>query len=52
MDGDGKLYVPAYPVIPQLDKQADSVAEDAPSLVADFNKLLKALQDSGLMKAE
>ena len=52
VDGDGKLYVPAYPVIPQLDKQADSVAADAPSLVADFNKLLKALQDSGLMKAE
>ena len=52
VDGDGKLYVPAYPVIPQLDKQADSVAADAPALVADFNKLLKALQDSSLMKAE
>ena len=52
VDGEGKLYVPAYPVIPQLDKQADSVAADAPALVTDFNKLLKALQDSGLMKAE
>lgn len=52
VDGEGKLYVPDYPVIPQMEKQDDSVAGDASGLAEDFNALLAKLKESGLMKSE
>ena len=52
VDGDGKLYVPAYPKIPQIAHQADSEASEVSELVTAFNALLKALTDAGMMAAE
>ncbi len=52
VDGEGRLYVPAYPVVPQMDKQDDSTAEDTGGIVTDFNALLAKLKASGLMKSE
>lgn len=49
---DGILYVPTYPVIPVVENQADSVAEDTSTLLADFNALLAKLIASGLMADE
>ena len=49
---DGKLYVPTYPVIPEIPtaaNQADSIATDATGLVTDFNVLLAKLKAAGLM---
>lgn len=34
----------------QLPAQADSVAADVPTLVADFNALLQKLRDAGLLE--
>lgn len=50
--GDGILYVPAYPVVPEIPaaaNQADSTATDATGLVTDFNALLAKLKAAGLM---
>jgi len=49
---DAKLYVPAYPVVPEIPvaaNQADSTATDAAGLVTDFNDLLAKLKATGLM---
>ncbi|MBW7571221.1 head fiber protein [Caproiciproducens faecalis] len=49
---DGILYVPTYPVVPEIPaaaNQADSTATDATGLVADFNALLAKLKAAGLM---
>jgi hypothetical protein len=49
---DGILYVPAYPVVPEVPvaaNQADSTATDVTGLVADFNALLTKLKAVGLM---
>jgi hypothetical protein len=49
---DGILYVPAYPVVPEVPvaaNQADSTATDVTGLVADFNALLAKLKAAGLM---
>ena len=49
---DGMLYVPTYPVIPDIpvvENQAESTAEDVPGLLADFNALLTKLKTAGLM---
>ncbi|KEF39672.1 hypothetical protein M670_00693 [Schinkia azotoformans MEV2011] len=53
VDEDGTLYVPAYPeaIIPAAN-QADSIAEDAATLVTDFNALLAKLKAAGLMAAD
>lgn len=52
---DGNLYVPTYPVVPDVpvaEYIADSVAEDLPALLADFNALLVKLRAAGLMVGE
>lgn len=52
---DGKLYVPTYPVVPEIPaaaNQADSTATDATGLVTDFNTLLAKLKAAGLMAAD
>jgi|BioPla2DNA2_1021312.scaffolds.fasta_scaffold10397_9 hypothetical protein len=52
---DDNLYVPTYPVVPDIpvvEYMADSVAEDLPTLLADFNALLAKLKTAGLMAAE
>ncbi len=52
---DGRLYVPTYPVVPEIPtaaNQADSTATDAPGLVTDFNALLAKLKVAGLMADE
>jgi hypothetical protein len=52
---DGILYVPTYPVIPDIpvaEHQADSIATDAAGLVTDFNALLAKLVAAGLMAAD
>lgn len=52
---DGNLYVPTYPVVPDVpvvEYMADSVAEDLPTMLADFNSLLANLRAAGLMAAE
>lgn len=52
---DGNLYVPTYPVVPEVpvtEYQVDSTAEDLPTLLADFNALLAKLKTAGLMAAE
>jgi hypothetical protein len=49
---DAILYVPTYPVVPEVPvaaNQADSTATDATGLVADFNALLSKLKAAGLM---
>ena len=49
---DDILYVPTYPVIPVAVHQVDSIAEDTPTLLADFNALLAKLIAAGLMADE
>lgn len=52
---DGILYVPAYPVVPEIPtaaNQVDSTATDATGLVTDFNALLTKLKAAGLMVAD
>ncbi len=52
---DGNLYVPTYPVVPDIpvvEYMADSVAEDLPTMLADFNSLLAKLRAAELMAAE
>lgn len=52
---DAKLYVPTYPVVPEIPvtaNQADSTATDAAGLVTDFNALLAKLKAAGLMTAD
>jgi len=46
---DNILYVPAYPEIPVAENQAESTAEDAGGLAADFNLLLAKLKAAGIM---
>lgn len=53
--GDGNLYVPTYPVVPEIPtaaNQVDSIATDAAGLVTDFNALLAKLKAAGLMAAD
>ena len=53
VDVDGTLYVPTYPEeITPAENQADSIAEDAATLVTDFNALLAKLIAAGLMVAD
>lgn len=52
---DDKLYVPAYPVVPEFpvaDAQTDSTATELAGLVTDFNALLDKLKTAGLMASE
>jgi len=52
---DSNLYVPAYPVLPEIPvaaNQVASTAEDVTGLLADFNALLAKLKASGLMEAD
>lgn len=49
---DGRLYVPTYPVVPEIPvaaNQVDSEATTAAGLVTDFNALLAKLKAAGLM---
>lgn len=49
---DAKLYVPTYPVVPEMpiaENQAASTAEDVAGLLLDFNSLLEKLKVAGLM---
>lgn len=52
MGEDGKLYVPAYPTVPEAANQADSTATEVAGLLADFNALLAKLKAAGLMTAD
>lgn len=52
VDGEGKLYVPAYPTIPKMEKQEDCSSEEAADIKAAFNDLLSKLKSAGLMKSE
>ena len=45
----GRLNGEDFAGIAQMPFQANSVAADIPTLVADFNSLLAALQAAGLM---
>lgn len=52
---DGNLYVPAYPVVPEVPvvvNQPSSTATDVEGLLADFNALLVKLKVAGLMAAD
>lgn len=52
---DAKLYVPAYPVVPEIPaaaNQANSAATEVAGLVTDFNALLAKLKAAGLMTAD
>ena len=52
---DGNLYVPSYPVVPDMsvaENQADSIATDVAGLLVDFNSLLANLKAAGLMTAD
>ncbi len=52
---DGNLYVPAYPVVPEIpaaENQSVSTADDIPGLLADFNALITKLKAAGLMTAD
>lgn len=52
---DDKLYVPAYPTVPEAAvaaNQAASVAAELAGLVTDFNTLLSSLKAAGLMAAD
>ena len=49
---DEKLYVPAYPTVPEAANQADSAAAELAGLVTDFNALLGKLKTAGLMAAD
>ena len=42
---------PTIPTVPVAALQADSVAEDLPTLVQDFNALLAKLKAAGLMES-
>ena len=51
----GKLYVPTYPVVPEIPVAANIPASEATTLellLADFNALLAALKTAGLMAAD
>jgi hypothetical protein len=55
IDEEGFLFIPAYPVVPEIPKaenQAASTAEDAEALVTDFNELLAKLKAAGLMESD
>jgi hypothetical protein len=52
---DGILYVPIYPIVPEIpvaQNQVASTAEDIPGLLSDFNSLLTKLKTAGLMAAD
>lgn len=52
---DAKLYVPAYPIMPEMPvaaNQTDSEATTIAGLVTDFNALLAKLKSAGLMAAD
>ena len=52
---DGNLYVPSYPVVPEIpvaENQADSTASDVAGLLVDFNALLAKLKTAGLITAD
>lgn len=52
---DAILYVPTYPIVPEIPvaaNQADSTATDVTALVTDFNALLAKLKAAGLMAAD
>lgn len=48
---DGVLSVNATGVVPQMENIADSTAADVAGIVKDFNDLLAALIEAGLMEA-
>ena len=52
---DGNLYIPTFPVVPELpeaENQPASTAEDIPGLLTDFNTLLTKQKAAGLMAAD
>ncbi len=52
---DAKLYVPSYPIVPEIPvagNQSASTAEDHAALLADFNSLLAKLKAAGLMATD
>lgn len=52
---DAKLYVPSYPIVPEIpaaENQPASTAESHADLLADFNSLLAKLKAAGLMAAD
>ncbi len=52
---DSNLYVPTYPLLPEIPvavNQVASTAEDVTGLLADFNALLAKLKAAGLMAAD
>jgi len=52
---DAKLYVPSYPIVPEIpvaENQPASTAEDHADLLDDFNSLLAKLKAVGLMAAD
>lgn len=52
---DNKLYVPAYPVIPEAAVAANQAASESATVSAlkdDFNALLTKLKTAGLMAAD
>jgi hypothetical protein len=52
---DGKLYVPTYPLVPEIpvaENQAASAAATLETLLADFNALVIKLKDSSLMEKD
>lgn len=52
---DAKLYVPSYPIVPEIpvaENQPASTAEDHAELLDDFNSLLAKLKAVGLMAAD
>lgn len=52
VDTDGKLYVPAYPVIPKMEKQDDCSSDEMSAIKTALNDLLAKLKTAGLMKSE
>lgn len=52
VDEGGKLYVPAYPVIPKMEKQDDCSSDEASAIKTALNDLLAKLKTAGLMKSE
>lgn len=52
VDEGGKLYVPAYPVIPKMEKQDDCSSNEATAIKTALNELLSKLKTAGLMKSE
>lgn len=52
---DGKLYVPTYPVVPEIPiaaNQEESAATTVATIKDDFNALLAKLKTAGLMEAD